>query len=88
MVHTTPDASVHPSEVLGHIVGWARVPPLLAWKHPGLPKGWVPVLNAPPENPTRRPLPGWVFLFDDGKIREIDRRFLEVVTSADRPRSR
>jgi hypothetical protein len=24
---------------------WARVPPHLAWKHPGLPRQWTPVLE-------------------------------------------
>jgi hypothetical protein len=37
---------------------WARVPPGLAWKRPGLPKEWVRVLERHPEGVTT--LPDWV----------------------------
>ena len=36
---------------------WARVPPALAWKHPGLPTTWTRVLERNPEamNPDSAP---------------------------------
>ena len=43
---------------------WARCPPLLAWKRPGIPTEWTPVLerndDAGISNPTG--LPGYVWL--------------------------
>ena len=85
MVSFDFDPSVIPPNIAGRVVGWARVPPLLSWKHPGLPKEWAPVLDSQPGSPVRRPLKGWVFVFIDGRIREIDRRFLQVVDRPERP---
>ncbi|MGH7497738.1 MAG: hypothetical protein ACREL3_02680 [Gemmatimonadales bacterium] len=85
MVSFGSDPAVLPPNIAGRVVGWARVPPLLSWKHPTLPKQWTPVLDSELGSPVRRPLQGWVFLFTDGKIREIDRRFLEVVNGPRRP---
>jgi hypothetical protein len=36
---------------------WARVPPHLAWKHPGLPTEWTRVLERNPEAMNPEPLP-------------------------------
>ena len=44
---------------------WARVPPALAWKRPGLPSYWVPVLERHPEGVEK--LPGYVWLDTRGK---------------------
>ncbi len=74
-----------PPEVLACLIGWARVSPALTWKHPGLPRDWTPVLSSPPEYPTRRALPGWVYLFFGGEVREIDRRVLEYIPGSIRP---
>jgi hypothetical protein len=41
---------------------WARVPPALAWKHPGLPREWTRVLERNPEAMQPEPLPGYVWL--------------------------
>jgi hypothetical protein len=41
---------------------WARVPPALAWKHPGLPTDWTPVLERNVEARRPEPLPGYVWL--------------------------
>jgi hypothetical protein len=46
---------------------WARVPPALAWKHPGLPRDWVPVLERNEEAMRPEPLPGYVWLDTRGK---------------------
>jgi hypothetical protein len=85
MVNSSPDESVLSPEIVSRIVGWARVPPLLSWKHPGLPRDWSPVVHCPPDKPRRRALPGWLYLFQNGEVREIDRRFLEVVDGVRRP---
>jgi hypothetical protein len=39
---------------------WARVPPALAWKRPGIPRDWVRVLKDHPEG--SRALPYYVWL--------------------------
>lgn len=41
---------------------WARVAPGLAWKHPGLPRDWTPVLEQNPEAINPEPLRGYVWL--------------------------
>jgi hypothetical protein len=41
---------------------WARVPPHLAWKRPGLPTEWTPVLERNEEAMRAEPLPGYVWL--------------------------
>jgi hypothetical protein len=47
---------------------WARVRPELAWKRPGLPTDWVPVLERNPDAMTPEPLPGYVWLELPGKV--------------------
>jgi hypothetical protein len=54
---------------------WARVRPALAWKRPGLPKDWVPVLERHPEGVTG--LPGYVWLDMPGKVRSVHEWELE-----------
>ena len=44
---------------------WARVPPHLAWKKPGLPREWVRVLARHPGG--TEALPGYVWLDMPGK---------------------
>jgi len=85
MAYIAFDPGVIPPNIAGRVIGWARVPPLLSWKHPGLPREWAPVLDSEPGSPVRRPLQGWVFVFINGKVREIDSRFLEIVDSVARP---
>ncbi len=48
---------------------WARVPPELAWKQPGLPRDWVSVLGRNDDAMTPEPLPGYVWL--DSKARRL-----------------
>ena len=48
---------------------WARVPPALAWKRPGLPTQWSRVLERNPEARNPKPLPGYVWL--DAKPRRM-----------------
>ena len=43
------------------------MPPALAWKHPGLPRDWVPVLERNEEAMRPEPLPGYVWLDTRGK---------------------
>lgn len=47
---------------------WARLRPELAWKHPGLPTSWVPVLERNPEAMNPDPLRGDVWLDTPGKV--------------------
>jgi hypothetical protein len=42
--------------------GWARVPPHIAWKFPGLPTEWTHVLERNEEAMRPEPLPGYVWL--------------------------
>ena len=56
---------------------WARVPPTLAWKHPGLPTTWTRVLERNPEAMNPEPLPGHVWLDMPGKVLHADERHLE-----------
>jgi hypothetical protein len=46
---------------------WARCPPGLAWKRPGLPTEWTRVLVEHPEG--AKALPGYVWLDTPGKVR-------------------
>jgi hypothetical protein len=46
---------------------WARVPPHLAWKRPGLPTDWVRVLSVHPEGGAA--MPGYVWLDTPVKVR-------------------
>ena len=57
---------------------WARVPPGMAWKRPGLPTEWTRVLERNPEailNP--EPLPGYVWLDTPGKVLHVEAARLE-----------
>jgi len=56
---------------------WARVPPHLAWKHPGLPSEWTRVLERNPEAMNPEPLPGYVWLDMPGKVRHVGAHELE-----------
>jgi hypothetical protein len=47
---------------------WARVPPALAWKRPGLPRQLTRVLERNPEAMNPEPLPGFVWLDTPGKV--------------------
>jgi hypothetical protein len=48
---------------------WAWVPPQEAWRQPGLPREWVPVLHRNEDAMTPEPLPGYVRL--DSKPRRV-----------------
>jgi hypothetical protein len=54
---------------------WARVPPGLAWKRPGLWREWVPVLERHPEllglAGDGYALPGWCWLEVQGRPRHV-----------------
>jgi hypothetical protein len=54
---------------------WARGLPHLLWKRPGLPRGWVPVLERHPEGV--KGLPGYVWLDMPGKVRSVGEHELE-----------
>jgi hypothetical protein len=54
---------------------WARCPPALAWKRPGLPRYWVPVLERHPEGVEK--LPGYVWLDTSGKVLHVEASRLE-----------
>jgi len=54
---------------------WARCPPALAWKRPGLPTEWVRVLEHHPEGD--QALPGYVWLDMPGKVRHVPEGALE-----------
>jgi hypothetical protein len=54
---------------------WARCPPRLAWKRPGLPADWVRVLKRHPEGV--KGLPGHVWLDIPGKVRSVGAHALE-----------
>jgi hypothetical protein len=60
---------------LTHAQRWARCPPGLLWKRPGLPTDWVPVLDQHPEGIAA--LPGYVWLDMPGKVRHVPERDLE-----------
>ena len=49
---------------------WARVPPHLAWKHPGMPTEWTRVLEQMPAD-TLSPLPLGYVLLDARKDRPL-----------------
>ena len=46
---------------------WARVPPHLAWKRPGLPTEWTRVLERNEEAMNPEPLPGYLWLDTPGR---------------------
>jgi hypothetical protein len=51
---------------------WARVPPRVAWKRPGLPPQWVRVLERYPVGMAT--LPGWVWPDMPQKVRAVAAR--------------
>jgi hypothetical protein len=56
---------------------WARVPPHLTWKRPGLPVQWTRVLERNPAAMNPDPLPGYVWLDTPGKVLHVEERQLE-----------
>jgi hypothetical protein len=56
---------------------WARVPPALAWKRPGLPTEWTRVLDRNPMAMNPDPLPGCVWLDTPGKVLHVEASRLE-----------
>ena len=64
---------------------WARVPPTLAWKHPGLPTTWTRVLERNPEAMKPEPLGPHVWLDTPGKVPHVPAYQLEF--TAQSPRS-
>jgi hypothetical protein len=56
---------------------WARVPPALAWKHPGLPREWTLVLDRNEEAMRPEPLPGYVWLDTPAKVLHVEAAWLE-----------
>jgi hypothetical protein len=56
---------------------WARVPPTLAWKRPGLPTEWTRVLERNEEAMNPKPLPGYVWLELPGKVLHVPTKDLE-----------
>ena len=54
---------------------WARVPPALAWKRPGLPTDWVRVLERHPDDVAA--LSGYVWLDTPGKVLHVEASRLE-----------
>jgi hypothetical protein len=56
---------------------WARVPPGLAWKRPGLPTHWTRVLERNPEAMNPESLPGYLWLNAPGKVLHVEERQLE-----------
>jgi hypothetical protein len=57
---------------------WARVPPPLAWKHPGLPREWTRVLERNEDAMNPIPLPGYVWLDTRGKRAHVWAEHLEI----------
>jgi hypothetical protein len=54
---------------------WARVRPEFAWKHPGVPRDWTPVLEEHPDGV--QALPGYVWLDPTGKPLHVREAWLE-----------
>jgi hypothetical protein len=54
---------------------WARVPPGIALKRPGLPTQWVRVLERHPDGVVAQP--GYVWLEMPGKVRHVGAHELE-----------
>jgi hypothetical protein len=53
------------------------VPPGMAWKRPGLPTEWTPILERNPEAMNPDPLPGYVWLDTPGKVLHVEASRLE-----------
>ncbi|MEO6056391.1 MAG: hypothetical protein ABIQ49_06085 [Gemmatimonadales bacterium] len=51
------------------------MPPVLAWRRPGLPADWMPVLERHPDEIAA--LPGYVWLDLAGRPRHVQERDLE-----------
>ena len=51
---------------------WARVPPAVAWKYPGLRTKWTRVLEHNPDAMNPEPLPGHVWLDTPGKELHVE----------------
>ena len=66
---------------------WARVPPHLARKRPGLPTEWTRVLERNPDAMNPKPVPGYVWLDTLGKVLHVEAARLEFRRSikSDRP---
>jgi hypothetical protein len=60
---------------------WARCPPALAWKRPGLPTEWTRVLERNEEAMKPEPLPGYVWLDTPGKLLHVLAGWLEFSDS-------
>ncbi len=60
---------------------WARVPPAVAWKRPGLPTEWTHVLKRNPEAMNPDPLPGYVWLDTTDKVLHVPAAALEFRAS-------
>jgi hypothetical protein len=60
---------------------WARVPPGLAWKRPGLPRDWVRVLGRHPDPMGLAndgyPIPGYIWLETPAKVLSVAKHLLE-----------
>jgi hypothetical protein len=56
---------------------WARVPPELAWKRPGLPAAWTRVLERNPDAIKPEPLSGYVWLDVSGRPLHVPVAHLE-----------
>lgn len=56
---------------------WARVPPHLAWKRPGLPTNWVRVLERNPEAMNPDPMPDYVWLDTPEKVLHVEESRLQ-----------
>jgi hypothetical protein len=80
-----PRSDKLPSVVAAALIGWARVPPKFALMRPGLPKDWCPLLECDPNEPDRAPFGGWVYLWVDNRVREVDSQSLEIVKGTERP---
>jgi hypothetical protein len=74
-----------PAFIAPFIIGWARVPPANGWMHPGAVKEWSPILCFDPDEPNRPGLEGWLWLFENGRVREVYARPYEVVQGQERP---
>jgi hypothetical protein len=66
-----------------HPQRWARCPPGLAWKRPGLPTKWMRVLDQHQEGFVA--LPGYVWLNMPGKVRSVGVHELEFTHERERP---
>jgi hypothetical protein len=50
-----------------------------------MPREWCPLLECDPNEPNRAPLAGWVYVWVDNRVREVDSRALEIVKGSARP---